>query len=338
MDSYHGTHQWYQSSRSSIVLQKNEKAIEIETENYLSRHYNQPRRNSGIYGTDLKNFSKQTGGNKEEKSMEILREPSNIHDSIDQKMIETRRMIADMNSKQSNHFDFSSKSVSHQQRIFDLGSQQLFSTKSVQNYQVSSQSGNSNSYKKYNIYSAVELDDPRDRGLCIWCDEFWYIDMIVNENDPIELRVDVTFVDEEVSHCETKLIEDCVENESNVWSKIMCEDGNENWESSEALGKNCILEKNELQVFEKMCEKNTLENIAEKGVVYAIGSENEKLRTLELYDEGSGNLLDTVVADQLLKRIGALFSRLSILEGFNQSWIAWPELPVPPPEPPPRML
>ncbi|KAL3818063.1 hypothetical protein ACJIZ3_003968 [Penstemon smallii] len=370
MASYYDTHQWYQSRRSSAAHQKNEKEIEVETGNSPLRHYNQHHRGySEICGIDSKNFG--TRVTVEAKSVENVHEPKNFHERIDQTMAEIRKIVAELTSKKSNSSDFSSNSVSKQQGTFARESLHLADTKSMLNFQVSLDSGTSDFHKQYTVYSSYELNEKRDRGLCIWCDEFWYIghyccknkkcyvldidvdDAIeVNETDPFESRVDVNFVDEGVSHCETKLLEDCVENESTVGSK--CEVGTENWESSEALGQYCLLESHELHVFDKMCEKNTLENIAEKCVVFAIGSENEKLGTLEvaleymtvllppkelwLYDEGSGKLLDIVVVVQLLKRIGALFSRLSILEGFNHSWIAWPELPLPPPEPPPKLI
>ncbi|KAL3850743.1 hypothetical protein ACJIZ3_012625 [Penstemon smallii] len=371
MDSYSGTFQWYQSSRSSAVLQKNEKEIEMEYEDYPPRHYHQHRGYSEIYGIDSKNFG--TRVTVEAKSVENVHEPKNFHERIDQNMAEIRRMIADMTSKKSNYSDFSSNSVSNQQSTFDRESLHLSDTKSMRNFQVSLESGTSELHKQYKVYSSYELNDKRDRGLCLCCDELWFIGhdcckkkkfyvfdvdvddaLEVNENYPIESQVDVNFAEEAVSHCQTKLIEDCVENESTVWSEVTCADGKEGWESSEVLGKNCIVEDNDLQVFDKMCEMNTFANIAEKCVVYTIDSENVKLGTLEvalecmmvllpskelwLCDEGSGILMDNVVKDQLLKHVGMMFNLLSVLRGLKLSWIAWPELPVPPPEPPPRML
>ncbi|KAL3813167.1 hypothetical protein ACJIZ3_014435 [Penstemon smallii] len=360
MDSYSGTLQWYQSRRSSAAHQKNEKEIEVETGNSPLRHYNQHHRGySEICGIDSKNFG--TSVTVEAKSVENVHEPKNFQERTDQTMAEIRRMVADLTSKKSNYSDFSSNSVSKQQSTFARESLHISDTKSMWNFQVSLESGTSEFHKQYTVYSSYELNEKRDRGLCIWCDEFWYIghdccknkkcyvldidvdDAIeVNETDPIESRVDVTFVDEGVSHCETKLLEDCVENDSTVGSK--CEVGNENWESSEALGKYCLVENHELHVFDKMCDKNTLEDIAEKCVVYAIEVALEYMtvllppKKLWLYDEGCEKLLAIMFKTHSPSVIEALFSLLSRLGGLHKPWIALPELPIPPPEPPPRMI
>ncbi|KAL3834328.1 hypothetical protein ACJIZ3_009064 [Penstemon smallii] len=347
-------HQRYQSRRSSAAHRKIENEDEIEIE--------------GSY------FSNWTGSTKAEDEGGVCCS-KNFQESIEGNMNEIRRMIADMTSKQSNYSDFSSRSVSNHRSSSYRESQDLFDTKSMRNNQVSIQSDSSKLYGKYKLYSAVELDDRRDRGLCLWCDAFWSIGhdccnekkfyvfdidvdnaFEVNENDPIESRVDVTFI----------LMKDCVENESTVLNKITCDVETENRESSEVLGKHYEEEKNELQVFDELPKQDLSQNIAERCKSYSLENmpekceinfqdyDNKRLGILYdvepwclvvstttnvmcLDDVCSGEWMAILITNPSSKDVGSLHKLHEMLEA--QSWVVeWPEPHLPPPEPPPRLI
>ncbi|KAL3825284.1 hypothetical protein ACJIZ3_021313 [Penstemon smallii] len=357
MDSYFGTLQWYQSSRSSAVLQKNEKEIEVETGNYPLRHYNQHR--------DILKF--------EEKPVEIVHEPKNIHVSIDQKMIEIRRMIADMTSKKSNYSDFSSNSVSSQQSTFDRESQHLFDTKSRRNFQVSLESGKSELHKQYKVYSSYELNEKRDRGICLLCDEYMYqghkccknkkfyvfeIDvddaLEVSECNVSETLVNVELVEEMVVNFDENLTWHSSQTDSILMKNLISENKNEGDEMNGVRDQQHKVENVELQVFDDLPKKDLPLNVTEKCGIHSIDFDNKRLRILDdvvpwclvvsttlnvvcLDGVCSGEWMAIIITNDSSKGVDTLHKIHGVLEA--QSWVVeWLELPLPPPEPPPRLI
>ncbi|KAL3825412.1 hypothetical protein ACJIZ3_021441 [Penstemon smallii] len=354
-------HQWYQSSRSSAVLQKNEKGIEVETGNYPLHHYNQHRGYSEICGIDSKNFS--TRVTVEEKSVANFHEPKNINESIDQKTTEIRRMIADMTSIKINYSDFSSKL----------------------NFQVSLESGNSELHKQYKVYSSYELNEKRDRGICLLCDEYMYLGhkcckkkkfyvfeidvddaLEVSECNVSESFVNVELVEKKVVDFDENLTGHGIQSDSILVKNLTSENKIEGEEGMNRVGDNDHKAENvELQVFEELpnkdlpqnvtekCKSNTLENMTEKCGINSKDIDNKRLRILDdvilrclvvstttkvvcLDDVCSGEWMAILITNPSSKGVGSLHKLHEMLEA--QSWVVeWREPPLPPPEPPPGL-